>query len=174
MTQKRGYSATLARLEKTGKGRKALSLFRRFWGVTTPTAIVTRTVPGPKRKVRVMVGLGKCPAITLSDGPRGRAKKQRRVTLNGHLACDPSGRHMMIYGGPKFKRKFKRGFLGFVASTEYIPTRAIENAGSFKARKWWKHEHSDEGGSWPKAHLTNDGNIVYSKGTYTVGKWIRR
>jgi len=170
-SKRRSYAELMKRLSGNTQGRKALALYKRFWGIGLPPEIKMFG----KGKTKVMVGLGRCPAITLADGPKGRARIKRRVSLGGTLACDPSGKKMVIYGGEKFKRKFKRkGLIGYVVSTEYIPTKAIEHAGSHKSGKHWVHRHDDDGGKFPKAYLDGSGNIVYSRGSYRVKDWIYR
>jgi hypothetical protein len=167
-SKRRGYAELMERLSGNQQGRKALALFRKFWGIRTATEIKTMG----RGKLKVMVGLGRCPAITLADGPKGKARHKRRIKLKGLLACDPSGRQMVIYGAKN--KRLKRGFLGYVASTEYIPTKAIEMAGSVKSGKHWVHRHDDDGGHYPKANLDGSGNIVYSRGSYRISDWIYR
>ncbi len=169
------YSSVLSRVVKTKAGKNALARYRRFWGLKSPPAIKVLDVPGmPKNGV--LVGLGRCPALSVANGPRGEATKVKRSRHTGIVATNPSGTRLYILSGKSARRGGSRKlkFLGYAPMTEYIPTKAMEKSGTFKKGKWWQHKHHDNGGKWPKIYKDSAGNIIYAKGTYRVGKWIER
>ena len=169
------YDALMARILKMRGGREALKRYRRFWGIKHPPEIRVLNMPGPQKEM-VLVGMGKSPALNLADGPEGRHRRKVRRAHKGIVACDASGRRIYILRGrnnSQRKQKLKR--LGHVPVTEYIPTAAIERAGSFKQKKWWIHNHGkSEGGKWPVAYEDQAGNVIYGRGSYRVGKWIEK
>jgi hypothetical protein len=176
MLDKRTAQRAVDRAKRTKAFRGAHSVFSRFWGVR-PTAVTTRSLPGPKNKVKIMVSLGRCPALTLANGPKGRATSQKRRRLSGCvLACDAAGKRLFVLNkrSRRVRGKGKR-FLGWASVVEYIPTRSIERSGSFKSGKHWVHSFSDDHGKWPKAQEERDGTIALVGGTYRIaGKWLRR
>lgn len=156
------------------EGEKALELFKEFWGIPYPPEIRTIEVPGPENEVKVMVGMGRSPAVNLADGPKGKGKKKR--IEKAHIpAVDPDGKEIWLLTGKDAKEaKARLKPVGFAPVTEYIPTDEIEDAGSFKRGAHWVHKHDDEGGEWPEVYQDQAGNYRYAHGTYEVGKWIRR
>jgi hypothetical protein len=176
MPKKSVAQSALNRAKRTKAFRGAHSVFKRFWGVR-PTALTVRSLPGPKSKVKIMVSLGKCPALTLANGPKGSATKEQRKRLSGCiLACDAAGKKLFVKcsRSRRVRGKGKR-FLGWASVVEYIPTRSIERSGSFKSGKHWVHSFSDDHGKWPKAQEESDGTIALVGGTYRIaGKWLRR
>ena len=173
---KGSFNETLKLVQRTRKGRRAVSRFKRFWfsgGKSSIPAIRMIDVPGVG-KTEPYVGLGKSPAIYVADGPKNRHTKIRKIKRRGILVADARGKRLVILSGRTAKgpRKLKR--LGYIPQTDYVPFGDVEKSGSFKAGKHWQHSHSDDGGKWPLAHTDQAGNVWYSRGTFTVGKWIRR
>lgn len=165
-----GYSKYMTEAMRTRSGKKALARYRRFWGIKHPPTVKRY---GSGGKTTVLVGLGRSPAVSIADGPKGRAKKIRRIRHSGTLATDAGGRRLYILksrGREPGKKNLK--FLGWSPTVEYIPTRAIEKSGSFKRNRHWIHKFGEEGGSWPKIFKDKNGNYVYSKSSFKVGKWI--
>jgi hypothetical protein len=162
----------MARILKMRGGREALKRYRRFWGIKHPPTIVRVEMPGPKGS-KVLVGMGKSPALNLADGPEGRERRKIRRRHRGIVACDASGRQIFILRTGRGKRgNGRKRLVGYANILEYIPTRAIEKAGSFKRHKHWIHEMGEEGGTWPKVYRDEKGNYVFSRGSYRVGKWV--
>jgi hypothetical protein len=176
MLNRRVAQRVVDRAKKTKAFLGANSVFNRFWGVR-PTAFTVRQLPGPKSKVKIMVSLGRCPALTLANGPKGRATQERRKRLAGCiLACDAAGKRLFVLNKSRRRVRGKgKRFLGWASVVEYIPTRSIERSGSFKSGKHWVHSFSDDHGEWPKAQEESDGTIALVGGTYRIaGKWLRR
>ncbi len=171
---KEKLSAAIKRLASTKRGKKALSLHKRFWGIKHPPAIQRLNIPDGKRGQQIVVHLGRSPAIVLADGPRGRQKRIVRRRNKGIVVCDPSGRRLMILSKRSMNGSGPRRFIGYAVRTEYIPTRAVEKAGTFKKGRHWIHDHHDEGGKWPKVYRDKAGNYHYGPSTLRVGKWMRR
>jgi hypothetical protein len=170
----KAYRDMLAQVTRTAKGRAALKRYRAFTGLPFPPEIKLVSLPGPKNKTTVLVGMGKSPALYVADGDKRSGAKGRKVRQKGLLATDASGRRMMILSGRGSKdSRQKLKYLGRVPRTDYIMTPAEEKAGSKKAHKWWVHEQGESGGNWPKAYRDQAGNVIYAKGTYRVGEWIR-
>ena len=167
------YQDTLKRVLKTRKGRAAASRFSRFWGIKKIPAFQMIDVPGVGKNTPY-VGLGKSPAIYIADGPKNRHTKKKKIVRRGILIADARGRRLAILSGRSMRGKRRLKRLGHVYQTDYLPCGAIEKAGSFKSGKWWQHDHSHAGGKWPIAHEDQAGNIWYSKGSYTVGQWLRK
>jgi hypothetical protein len=173
------YRDILSKAEASKVGKKALRKYRSFIGIPYPTEIslIADGKKGSKRKgkLKFLVGMGYTPRVLIADGPKGKAKKVKQIKGRRQVACSPDGKKIYILKnkarGPVGK---KLKFVGYVPETHYVLTRGQENAGSFKKGKYWVHEHSDEGGQWPKVYKDSSGNYVYGKGTYHVGKWIRR
>lgn len=149
------------------RGRK---LFSRFWGVKTPPALNEMPdVPGiPKH----LVSLGISPAVTVADGTKRNHSRVFRIVRRGTLAATPDGKRMFILTGKAPKKKGTR-YIGRISQTEYIPHAGIEKSGSFKKGRHWVHEMGEEGGEWPKAYQDDAKNILYARGSYRIGKWIR-
>jgi hypothetical protein len=169
------YRQMLNKVEKLPKGKKALKLYSKFWGIPFPTEIREFDIPGPKDKTIVLVGMGTTPEAFLADGPKGKAKKTWSKKGKRLPAVDADGKKIFLLTGRDSKAKrqeLKR--LGYVPETHYVPTGSMEKAGTFKKRTYWVHKHDDEGGSWPQAYEDQAGNIVYRGGTCKVGKWMRR
>jgi hypothetical protein len=166
------YDALMARILKMRGGREALKRYRRFWGIKHPPEIRVLNMPGPQKEM-VLVGMGKSPALNLADGPEGRHRRKVRRAHKGIVACDASGRRIYILRtGRGARRRGKPRFVGYANLLEYLPTKAVERAGSFKRNKHWVHRMGEEGGTWPKVYMDQNGNYVFSKGSYRVGKWV--
>lgn len=147
-------------------GRKSLRNFRRFIGVKTPPEIL-HFKNGPKE---TWAGMGRVPEITVWDG-----RRKKRIAGHWLGAFNPRGTRILLIKkkrGLPVKSKWRK--LGRVVKTHYILTRGMERMGSFKRGKHWVHEHKDEGGKWPMAYVDQNGNVLYGRGTYRIGKWIRR
>lgn len=174
-SRKTQYRDVLKRVRKSHAGREAISRFKRFWKIgTTPTLKeVAGYLPGvPKNGT--LVGLGYSPAVTLADGPMGKHQRMVRKTHKMELAANSTGKRMYILTGRLPKKRSRLKFVGYAPQTEYLPYKGVEAAGSDKSRTWWKHEHSEDGGKWPKVYKDSAGNFIYAPGTYSVGRWIRR
>ncbi len=168
--KKNSYAKVLARVKRLRHGKKALARFKRFWKVARPPAI--RTFGKGKR---ILVGLGRSPALYLANGPdKKRSTKIRRIPHRGWLATNPSGTRLWILKDTKKGLGKRKRFAGFVPTTEYVPSAAIEKAGTHKAGTLWNHSHSDDGGRWPRAFYDEYGNVHYAPGTYKISDWIRR
>jgi hypothetical protein len=152
---------------------KGKSLLRKFWGVRKPPTIKTLggKLPGVGSNA-TLVGLGQSPAITIADGPMKRHSKIVRRKHHGQLVTDSHGRRLFILNGRPPGGRLK--FLGYVPTTEYIPYPGVEAMGSFKKGKHWVHSHNDSNGRWPKVYVDRNGNYVYARGSYKVGKWLYR
>ena len=168
------YRAAYNQLKKSAEGRKALARYKKFWGLPYPMNIRKINLPGPKNKKVFLVGMGKSPQVQIADGPKGKAKQVKKYKKNRIAAVSADGKQIFILTGKNGSGKGKRKYLGYVPETHYIPTPAMEGAGTFKRGKYWCHLHSDEGGKWPKARMDEAGNVIYDKGTYSVSDWIRR
>jgi hypothetical protein len=170
----RNYKQLLSAATKTRRGKQALKKYRQFWGLPYPVEVTAFDVPGAKKSFR-FVSMGRSPRVVLADGPKGRQTRQWSDRKSRVVATDPSGRRIFVLNkklrGPIGKRL---RFVGWAPMTEYIPTVGMERAGSFKAGKYWRHLHLDEGGKWPKVYKDSSGNYIYGPGTYRVGRWIRR
>jgi hypothetical protein len=161
------YRHMLHGVLRTRGGKAALAKFRKFWGIPYPTELLM--LPGNLRKP--LVGMGRTPEVVLADSPGGRTRKLRGSWTG---AFDPSGRQIFLLTKKGLPKRPQWKFVGYAAETHYVPTKGMEMAGSFKRGKYWVHEHSDEGGSWPKVYRDQNGNFRYGRGTYHIGKWIRR
>ncbi len=132
----------------------------------------------PRGMNLVMVGMGRTPEAYLRTAPKGVRGEKTKLGGKWIVACDTSGRHILILSGKKIKGALR--FVGYAPETHYIPTDDVERAGTHKAGKHWRHLHSDDGGKFPKVYadrngkLDKDSNLVYAKGTYSVTDWIRR
>jgi len=169
------YRRVLERVLQTKEGKTALSRYRAFTGLPFPTEIKILELPGPKTKVKVLVGMGKSPEVQLADGDEKTATRVKKLKGSRIAATDAQGKRIYILSGRKGQAsKAKLKFVGYAPETHYVLTRDEENAGSFKKNKYWVHEHKDESGRWPKVYVDQFGNFVYGPGTYRVGKWIRR
>lgn len=168
----RAYKKLLAKLK--GKGaRKALDKYRKFWGIPYPTniqAVKSKRGTG----TRYLVGMGVSPAVSLANGPRGKATKVKRLRGKRVVATDAAGRKIYVLASLTKPIGKNKRFVGYAPVTEYIPTRDMEAAGTFKKGRHWVHEHHDEGGKWPKVFKDSSGNFIYGRGTYRIGKWIRK
>jgi len=109
--------------------------------------------------------------LTIADGPKHRHTTLKRIRLpaGATLATTPNGKRLFVLTG---KAGRGRKFLGYAARCEYTPTKEIERAGSHKKNTLWVHDHSERGGEWPKVYRDSGGNLIWSGGTYKVGKWI--
>jgi hypothetical protein len=164
------------RVKRLKAFRVAQNVYGRFWGVDS-TSLTVRSLPGPAKKVKILVGLGRCPALEIADGPKGRSSIIRRRGLTGRmLACDAKGKRLFVIrtGKRRVRSGKSKRFLGWASAVEYVPTRSIEKAGSFKSNRIWRHLFSDDHGKWPKAFEGGDGTIALVGGTYKIGKWLRR
>ena len=166
------YADALDEFTATSDGKKALKKFKQFWGVPLPVEIKKLEIPGPQKKTLRLTGLGRAPKAFIADEPGG---KTRSISGPFTVVCDPDGKKVMLLSGKSCNaNKAKLTFLGYVPKTEYIPSRALESAGTFKKGKHWVHLHNDEGGEWPKAWVDQAGNIRYGVSTLRIGKWMRR
>jgi hypothetical protein len=157
------------RLTETKKGQKK---FKSFWGVPVNRVDLMRS-PG---KTKVLVSAGSTPGVYLSDCPRERAGcKQWKISGRRRIAFGTSGRRIYILARGS-QKNFGKGlkFVGYAARSVYVPTKAIEKAGSFKKNRIWVHEHKDEGGRFPRVYQDRAGNFIYAPGTLRIGKWMRR
>jgi hypothetical protein len=160
---------------KVPGGRKALRRYRAMSGLPFPPEIKLVQMPGPKSKKIALAGIGKSPEVQLADGNEYHVRKIKQIRGRGHVATDASGKRIYILRGknsnatrPSYK------FVGHAPETHYVLSPGEEKAGAFKRGKYWVHQHTDEGGRWPKVYVDQAGNFVYGRGTYSVGKWIRR
>lgn len=159
---------TLHWKKASSRGR---SLLKKFWGVKrAPTIrIVSGSLPGVGKR-STLVGLGQSPAITIADGPKQSHTKMVRRKHHGQLVSDATGKRLFILKGRPPGGRLK--FLGWVPTTEYLPYPGVESMGSFKKGKHWVHSHDDANGRWPKVYADQNGNYVYARGSYRVGKWL--
>jgi hypothetical protein len=165
------YKQALEKVEKTSSGRKALARYRKFWGLEYPTSISQIDIPGVK-KGETVVGMGTSPKVILADGPNKKsATRIRQVRGKRILATNTTGTRMYIVG--KGKNSGKKRFVGWAPETHYVPTKAMEKAGTHKKGKYWVHLHNDDGGKWPKVFQAGNA-FIYAPGTYRVTDWIRR
>jgi hypothetical protein len=156
-------------VENSAEVKKGTKKFTAFWGVS-PRKI--RNVAGPNL---VLVGAGNTTGVYLTDAPTRKNAKDNWVEGGKtKIYFDTKGRKMVILGKGN-QSKFGKGlkFVGYADETHYIPTRAIEKAGSFKAGTYWVHKHDDEGGRFPKVYKDLAGNFIYGPGTLRIGKWLR-
>jgi hypothetical protein len=162
------YRDRLRGVLKTRRGRKAERRRRLFWGTPYPTEIAE--FGGSGRRVP-MAGMGRTTEVMIA--PK-RGARPRRIRGSWAGAFDSSGRVIYLFTKRGLPPKPRWRFVGYAAETHYLPTAAIEKAGSHKRGKYWVHEHADEGGKWPKVFQDQWGNFRYGKGTYKIGKWIRK
>lgn len=162
-----------------GEAAKALSRYKKFWGLKAPVKV--HRIQGPATKKNgYLVGMGNCPVVVLANAKKkGRGVTIRKIRESRVAATDPSGRRIFLLsrgGKSKLGRaaKGKLKFIGWVPETHYIPTRGMERAGTFKKHAHWTHEHNDKGGRWPKAFVDDRGNVIYGRGTYRITDWIRK
>ena len=168
------YKSFLSRVESTSQGKKALARFKKFWGIPLPTSI--EEIESGKGRTRFLVGMGRSPVAVLSEGPKQNPGRIRKVRGSFMVATDTAGKRIYLI------RKKNKGkaigknltMVGYAPETHYVPSRAVEKAGSFKRNAYWIHKHDDEGGRWPRVYKDSSGNFIYGKGTYSVGKWIRK
>lgn len=170
---RRSFKTLLASALKRPQGRKALKRFKSFWGLKAPCSL-RLTADG--KQTPVLVSLGRCPCLEIADAPEGKHKRIRRVRMGGYLASNPQGTRLFVI------RNLKRGLskgarkpLGFVAAAEYVPTTAMERAGTFKTGATWHHSFGkDEKGRWPRAWSDKNGNVIFGASTYRVaGRWLQ-
>lgn len=168
--------ARLKQVMSTAEGRKALKRYRSFTGLPFPPEIKLLQLPGPKNKTKVLVGMGNSPEMQLADGDEKNVSKVRRVKGKRFAATDADGKQIFVLSGRSGRAEEPRlKFVGYAPETHYVLTRGEENAGTFKKGKYWVHSHgSEEGGKWPRVYQDQFGNFHYGRGTYRVGKWIRR
>lgn len=167
------YSAMLREVARFSGGKKALRKYRQFWGIPYPTSLEFIESPGKKK---VLVGAGTTTGVYLCECPKKRPGcKEWSIKSKRRIAFDPNGRRVVLLANGS-QKNFGKGlkFIGYARESHYIPTRAMENAGSFKKGRYWVHRHSDEGGSFPKVFKDAAGNYHYAPGTLRIGKWMRR
>jgi hypothetical protein len=168
------YREMLNRVAKSRNGKKALSKYRRFIGIPHPTEM--RLIgQSSKGKLKYLIGMGRSPAAFIADGPKGAHRKIRKLRGPWIPSFTSDGKKIILLrasGRGPVGKSLK--FVGYAPETHYILTAAQEKAGSFKRGKHWVHKHDDERGKWPKVYKDSSGNLVYGKGTYHVGAWIRR
>ena len=168
-TQRLSYSGVLKRVKATRKGKTALARFRRFWGLKKPSSL--KILPQLSGMPKVLVGLGRSPAVSIADGPKGRSRRTVRKPHNGTLVTNASGSRMWILM-PRARRQ-KRRFLGYAPKVEYVPHADIEKDGSHKRNKHWVHELGEKGGTWPKLFQDANGNYEFGPASYRITDWIR-
>jgi hypothetical protein len=165
------YKQLLGLVTKSESGRKALSKYRKFWGIKYPPLL--EEVPGPKV---TLVGAGMTTGVYLTDGTK-KGGREWNVKFKGRrkIAFDPSGRKVFILSSGS-QQNFGKNlrFVGHARESHYIPTRDMEKAGSFKKGKYWIHKHDDEGGRFPKVFKDSAGNFIYAPGTLRINEWMRR
>lgn len=153
------------------EGRKALDKYIEFWGVP-PTRIHVFKIPGPSDKAKVFVGMGHTGKGGKIRTPDGRVTRAKGVRF---AATDPDGKRIFLFTGKDSDApgsKLKK--VGVAEETHYVPTRAMEKAGTFKKDKYWVHRHDDDGGEFPEVFRDQAGNYIYGEGTYRINDWIRR
>lgn len=171
------YRKQLNRVKKLPKGKKALKLYERFWGLPYPTEIKEFDIPGPKDKTVVMVGMGWNEEAHLADGPEGKDKKHWTLKGKRIPALDADGKKVFLLKGKDSKaakRKLKK--LGYAPKTIYIPTPDMEKAGTKKKKTIWVHHHNkEEGGKYPEVFEDQAGNLILNSETLWVDKqgWLR-
>lgn len=180
----KGYRRAFMQALKLKGGKQALKRFRQFWRIPFPPAV--SVMPDGKQQRTVLMGMGWTPEVHISDQKKGTNGK--RVVVRGHwqVACTPNGRRILLLSGKRAlgKRLYP---LGYAPETNYLPTREMEEAGTFKAKTHWQHLHEDEGGVNPLVYadvppasgplprtVPSHANFVYAPGTYTITDWIRR
>jgi hypothetical protein len=161
------YRKALASVRKRADGRKALGIFRAFTGVKEPPTVKLFG----RGRMRMLVGLGKCPAVTIADGPKGKFSKKRRISLKGAmLASNASGSRLFIirdmkrgldFSGPKRK-------VGYAAGVEYKMSPDLIKAGSSKGDEHYTHEMGEEGGYYPMVKMDPRGNLHFGPASYAV------
>jgi len=161
-----GFRRSYRKFLQLKGGRKVAGKFSQFNGIPVPTEIME--LRGHGKKVP-FAGMGKVPWIEVADGNR-----KRRVRGPWLGAFSGSGRNIWLFKRRGMPKKSRWKYLGRVVKTVYEPTRDMERAGSPKAGTQWHHEHHDERGKWPKAFMDQNGNVRYARGTYRIGRWIRR
>lgn len=149
------YRRLFDEMFRSGRGRKTLQRYRKFWKLPYPTAI--QTIPdGPKdsgRKIP-LVGMGYAPEVHISLSREGTAGERVKIRGKWWVACDPVGRKIYLLTGKKPKLPLtgntrKLPALGYAPETHYIPTPDMEKAGTHKAKLHWVHLHSDDSGINP-------------------------
>lgn len=170
-TKRKAPAAAIVKATRTKQGKAAAARYKKFWGI--PPAQV-KTYKGAVKGMAVIASLGRSPGMYIANGPLSKATTITRTKHNGTLATDANGRRLMVLVGRHAPDLKSLKPVGYAASTEYIPTRAMEKAGTFKKGARWIHHHSESGGHWPRLYRDRYGNYVYSTGTYRVGEWIRR
>jgi len=165
-----GFKPLYQRVKSSPEGRKALSRYKKFWGVM-PHELRVVELPGPEKQTRFLVGMGR------AGRGKIRTKGGKAVSTKGAkmVACDADGRQIILLSGrnssaPQAKLKE----VGVVEETHYVPTAELERSKTFKRNAYWVHKHNDDGGRFPKVYRDQAGNYVYGRGTYTVTDWIRR
>lgn len=169
------YRRFVGEIKGSAKGKKALARYRKFWGLPFPPDLQEIENDG-KPGQRYLVGMGGSPVAVLSDKPMGEKGKVRKIKGSFVVATDENGKRIYLIRKRNKGKPIGKGlkFAGYAPETHYIPTDAMEKAGTFKKGAYWIHKHSDEGGKWPKVYKDSSGNYVYGPGTYRVGQWIRR
>lgn len=175
----RAYQSLRAAASRTKTGRAVAHRFKRFWGVKEPPKI-TLVQGGPKRLTWI-AGMGITPQVTLVSAQKGTRGHVTRRAIKGHwmIATEKSGRHIIILSHRRpVKGKFKP--VGYAPETRYIPTRDLEEAGTPKAGKYWRHLHGRADSEklkrlphsklvWPLVYADRNGkvapdsNFIYDK-----------
>lgn len=167
------YRSALEGVKGRATGRKALGKYKSFWGLPYPTEILELDNDGPNVD---LIGAGRTTGVYLTDAPTPeQASKKWSIKKKGNVAFDTAGRKIFVLNNGS-QKGFGKGlkFVGFARETHYIPTNAMEDAGTFKSGKYWVHKHDDEGGKFPKVFKDRAGNFIYAPGTMRIGKWLRR
>ena len=165
----------LKQIAPTREGQQTQRRFRRFWKIPVPPRITY--MPNGIDDMTLLVGMGFTPEVHLADS---RKKNANRRVIKGRwtVATDSSGRYILLLSGRKPKPPFVE--VGYAPETNYIATKDLEQAGTFKRWSHWKHKHTDAGGKYPVVLADGGGkvnaktNFFYGRGTYSVTDWIRR
>lgn len=168
----RKYKQFRKKAIRSKAAKKTERKFQQFWGIRYAPNVISE--PGLKKNVW-LAGMGNSPGVFLADAPEGRETKRWKVPGRYLAATNASGNRIYLLrrrGLKKFGQKPK--FVGYAFKTDYVPTGAIEKAGSHKSNRRWTHSHGrDERGRWPKVYRDAGGNYIYGPGTYRVTDWIR-
>ena len=148
------------------KAQSAVNRYNKFWGVSQPQDVKTVTSPAEK----ILVGAGKTTGIYLADGNDIKFGKRRDIYF------DDAKKPKLYVLAPGSQASFGKNLreIGRARETHYIPTKALEKAGSHKKNTYWIHKHDDDGGKYPKVYKDAAGNYIYGTGTLRIGEWMER
>lgn len=173
---KRKFTAQMSALKRRKDGRQALRKYTQFTGLPYPTEIKVVQMPGPKKRSRVLVGMGRSPYAFIADGPQGKSSGTKQLKGRFTPTATPDGKQIILLAGRNSTDGTgKKRFAGFAPETHYIPTSEMERAGTHKRGKHWVHLHGkEENGRWPKVFIDSAGNMHYGKSTYRMSDWLYR